>query len=783
MVCNCKHVVIIMCHMYIHLDMLQSLKHDHSRLGDSVVVTECKVPPTGTSSDSLRASSSRTLKKNIVQNAFVIEVSKPFVNCLKKNTEEIEKQLSQFHAAISVDTEMNQVKISPCSGSEDLEDWETNCQSVVQSYLKSLITETFSFSDEIKDVMVPVILKIMQSQPLLHIEYDEESFTVVIVGEQTMVDKVKERLEEAYDSQMIKKESVPIEDQKFWSFLCVKLDELCTDHPKIEASLQVDENCVSILGIKDSRKAFKNDLESLRDGMASVKVKISKDLAEFLSTPLGRTLLHQYLQDHESLVAVHFEPEGVLYLLCSRKNDGIKVAKIIQENLSLHFVPYPEVFVASLSSKQWATMKADLEESYCISISIVSNKIKLIGDKGSLDHVSKQVQQFIDQECNVEKSIPLCEAQWRLLTTHMVNKWSKVEQKLKGQSKLKVLLPNEGDKKSSIILKGEKLVVADFAKQIEDLISTICTKPPLEQARPGTVKFFYSEKGKTLIMGVETQEKSCVQLDVLQDKDGDTDDLIPNGVSKSRNDKLGMGTTKEGKIITLVKGDITEIPVDVIVNASNADLKHIGGVALAIANKGGPIIQEESDRYTRREGKLSDGDAIMMKEVGELPCKRLIHAVGPRWNGGLSKEEAFLKRACLEALKLARSFKTVSFPAISSGVFGFPINKCVTCMIKAFIEYSKNDALSSLHEITIVVRDQLTTNAFIGEMSKHLDNFHSTATIKVNPGDSGATVGFKTVHSKRKKQNIKTISREDQGICAQFIKLYRGELLKQTVSV
>ena len=769
--------------MYVNVDLLQSLKHDHSWLGDSVAVTECKVP-LGTSSNSLHASSTRTLNKKVVKKAFVIEVSTPFVNYLKKNTEEIEKQLNVLHAAISIDIEANQVKISPCSGSEDSEDWETNCQSVVHSYLNTLILKTFSFPDEIKDVMTPVILNTIQSQPLLHIEYNKESLTVVIVGEKMMVVKVKENLEEAYDSRMIKKESVPIEDQKFWTFLCVKLDGLLANHPKIEATLQADENCVSIQGIKDSRIAFKEDLESLRAGMASVKVRISKDLVEFLSTPLGRTLLHQYLQDYESLVAVHVEPEGVLCLLCSKKDDGIKVAKIIQQNLSFVFVSYPEVFVSSLGGKQWATLKADLEESYCVSVSIIENKIKLTGDKGSLNHVSKDVQQFIERECNVEKSIPLCEAQWRLLTTHMVTKWSKIEQKLKGQSKLKFSIPNEGDKKSSIILKGEKSVVADFAKQIENLINTICTGPPLEQARPGTVKFFYSEKGKTLIIGVEAQEKSCIQLDVLQDKDGDSDNLIGNGVSKSGNDKLGMGTTREGKIITLVKGDITEIPVDVIVNASNADLKHIGGVALAIANKGGSIIQEESNRYTRREGKLSDGDAIMMKEVGELPCKRLIHAVGPRWNSGLSKEEAFLRRACLEALKLARSFKTVSFPAISSGVFGFPINKCATCMLRAFMEYSTNDALSSLHEITIVVRDQSAISAFISEMSKHLDNFHSTSTsfVKVNPVDSGVTDGFKSVHSKRKKQNVKMVTKEDQSIFAQFIKLYRGELLKQTVS-
>jgi len=425
-------------------------------------------------------------------------------------------------------------------------------------------------------------------------------------------------------------------------------------------------------------------------------------------------------------------------------------------------------------------LKSDLQESYCVSVNIVGNRIKLIGDKGSLDLVREDVQQFIDKECHAEKSIPLCGAQWRLLNTHMSNKWSKIEQKLKDQSKLKFSVPNEDEKKSFILLKGEKLVVADFAKQIEDLISTICTCPPLEQARPGTVKFFYSEKGKTLIIGVESQEKSCIQLDVLQGSG--EDDVSENGVTKVGYNKLSMGTTKEGKIITLVKGDITEITVDVIVNASNAELKHVGGVALAIANKGGSVIQAESDRHTCREGKLCDGDAIMMKDVGKLPCKRLIHAVGPRWNGGLSSEEAFLKKTCLECLKLARNFKTVSFPAISSGVFGFPISKCALCMIQAFMEYSKNDAMSSLHEITIVVRDQSAIDAFEKVMNYHLDNFHSTSStfMKVDPGTSGVKV--ESVRSKRKKPIVKAVSKEDHSIFTQFIKLYRGELLKQTVS-
>ena len=771
-----------MCYTCIHVDMLRCVKHDHSWLGDSVLVTECKIPM-GVSSNFLHGPSTKVIDKKMLQDAFTIDISsKQFVSCLKKTTEEINKQLSHLHATISVDTNLSQLTISPCSGSERLEDWKANCQSIIHSYLANLIVTTFSFSSEMKVIMVPVILNIIQSQPLLHIEYDEENFTVIIVGEKGMADKAKERLEEAYDSQMIKKDCVPIQDQKFLSFLRIKFDGLLANHPRIEgATLNPDENCVYIMGTKADRIAFKAELESLCTSMASVKVRISKDLVEFLSTPLGTTLLNQYLQGFESLVAVHFEPGGVLYLLCSRKDNGINVTKVIQENLKCSFVPYPEAFVSSLNGKQWATFKEDLEESCCVCISFEGNKIKLIGDKESLDHVTEDVQQFVEKECSVEKSIPLCEAQWRLLTTYMVTKWSNIEKKLKGQNKFKFSLPIEGCKNSFITLKGEKSSVADVSKQIEDLISTICTNPPLEQARPGTVKYFYSEKGKTLISGVEAQEKSCIQLDILQDGGGENDNLMENGNSKAGSNKLCMGMTKEGKSITLVKGDITEISVDVIVNASNADLKHIGGVALAIANKGGPIIQEESNQRTRREGKLSDGDAIMMKEVGKLPCKRLIHAVGPRWSGGSSKEEAYLKKACLEALKLARSFKVVSFPAISSGVFGFPINKCATCMIKAFVEYSKNDALSSLHEITIVVRDQSAIDAFNSEMSKHLNNFHSISAgfINANPKDSEVTGGFKPV-SKRRKQNV--VSKEDQTIFAQFIKLYRGELLKQTVS-
>jgi len=313
--------------------------------------------------------------------------------------------------------------------------------------------------------------------------------------------------------------------------------------------------------------------------------------------------------------------------------------------------------------------------------------------------------------------------------------------------------------------------------------SAICTSPAIELARPGILNFFHSEHGKTLLSGIETNEKSCIQLDMLRDgTEHELENAANEPAAESR--KLCSGTTKEGKVIALVQGDITELPTDVIVNAANAELKHIGGVAFAILKKGGPIIQEESNRFIYREGKLSDGDAVMTKSVGKLPCKHLIHAVGPKWNGGFYNEEAFLKNACLESLNLATSYRMLSFPAISSGVFGFPMSRCASCMMKAFQKYSANNPQSTLCEITVVVRDQSAITAFTNKFSQCLDNFQDATKTSI-PSKIAEPPRIQEKnsisHSKHKKLVTKATPADDQDNITQFIQLHRGELLNQMV--
>ena len=174
--------------------------------------------------------------------------------------------------------------------------------------------------------------------------------------------------------------------------------------------------------------------------------------------------------------------------------------------------------------------------------------------------------------------------------------------------------------------------------------------------------------------------------------------------------------TDEGKMITLVMGDIIEYPVDVIVNAANTMLNHVDGVAAAIARKGGKVIQEESTCYIQNEGKLCDGDAIMMKEVGNLPCQCLIHAVFPRWDGGTNNEESKLIIACIKSLNLANHYQSVAFPRCR---YGFPAAVYAHSMIKAFVSWSKSNAVSTLCDIHVIVSDTALASAFTEEMRKN----------------------------------------------------------------
>jgi O-acetyl-ADP-ribose deacetylase (regulator of RNase III) len=140
-------------------------------------------------------------------------------------------------------------------------------------------------------------------------------------------------------------------------------------------------------------------------------------------------------------------------------------------------------------------------------------------------------------------------------------------------------------------------------------------------------------------------------------------------------------------ILELIEGDITEMETEAIVNAANAQLILGGGVAGAIRRKGGPKIQEECNKI----GRTFVGGAVITTGGGNLKAKYVIHAVGPRMGEG--NEDEKLKSATLNSLKLAdqKGLKSIAFPAISTGIFGFPINRAAKIMLETTIDYLSSE--------------------------------------------------------------------------------------------
>lgn len=186
--------------------------------------------------------------------------------------------------------------------------------------------------------------------------------------------------------------------------------------------------------------------------------------------------------------------------------------------------------------------------------------------------------------------------------------------------------------------------------------------------------------------------------------------------SKPESTLIKEATIRDNKVIQIRKGDLTTEQVDAIVNAANGGLQHGGGVAYAIQRAGGHIIYKESNDWIREHGLIPTGE-VGLTRGGDLPAKYVIHAVGPVYKGGNKNEEQLLTNAVMNSLKKANELglKSIALPAISSGIFGFPKDKCANILINTSIKFFEENEDTSLEVIRLTNFDDITVNVFIEE--------------------------------------------------------------------
>ena len=156
----------------------------------------------------------------------------------------------------------------------------------------------------------------------------------------------------------------------------------------------------------------------------------------------------------------------------------------------------------------------------------------------------------------------------------------------------------------------------------------------------------------------------------------------------------------QGVAIDLFQGDITQFVCDAMVNAANAQLAGGGGVDGAIHRVGGPEIMAECQKI----GGCPTGEAVVTT-AGKLPCQKLIHTVGPKWQGGKAEEALQLASAYRNSLAKADEWglRHVAFPSISTGVYGYPIDQAADVAMSSFQSYVDKRTATAVQRITMVL--------------------------------------------------------------------------------
>ncbi|MDD4859235.1 MAG: O-acetyl-ADP-ribose deacetylase [Dehalococcoidales bacterium] len=168
--------------------------------------------------------------------------------------------------------------------------------------------------------------------------------------------------------------------------------------------------------------------------------------------------------------------------------------------------------------------------------------------------------------------------------------------------------------------------------------------------------------------------------------------------------------------LTLVQGDITRQQTDAIVNAANSSLMGGGGVDGAIHRAGGPAILEECNKIVAKQGQMPPGQAVITTG-GNLKAKFVIHTVGPIWRGGTHNEAVLLADAYRSSLSLAAAnhLASISFPSISTGAYGYPVDAAAAIALKTVNSFLREN-ITSIKQAVFVLFDAKTFATYLAAL-------------------------------------------------------------------
>ncbi|MCI4387957.1 hypothetical protein PGIGA_G00080100 [Pangasianodon gigas] len=511
-------------------------------------------------------------------------------------------------------------------------------------------------------------------------------------------------------------------------------------YPQLEMTYKKDTNQLRLTGLPLEIIDIKNLILETQLSMKEKILKMDPSLLEFLRSVDSEEMSGD-LFTSKGISAVYRFENGNIVLTASTDKVLTEAEKRLEMMLTLQSLSLEDLDV--LEKPEWQDLTNQLYDTYNLSrkktVLIKSSKnrdtVVVCGFQEPVKEVSKSLEQFIDTHSRIEETIRVKSyAVVKFIREKMPQVWQKF---LKGDE-LKI---DFDSKRPLIRVSGERIHVQPALNSFQKIARNLLTDR-FTIKKAGAKKYF-QEQGSMVLMMIK-QQRFVVVLEDASLEEEDEESYSEESYDEGRVEDFGQLScevqTLGGIVIKVIKADICKFKVDAVVNAANEDLQHIGGLALALLNAAGPSLQKSSDQYVAKHGKLLPGNAIIT-EAGLLPCKYVVHAVGPRYYS-TDKFTAVkkLRQAVRESLNQAvlKRCSSIAVPAISSGIFGFPLDLCTETIAEELHAYTEDQnrqgGMNTLKEIHLVDNNPKTVNAMAQAVKKEFAEFNPRMTFPKQMG-------------------------------------------------
>ncbi|KAK3746699.1 hypothetical protein QZH41_018917, partial [Actinostola sp. cb2023] len=671
-----------------------------------------------------------------------------------------------FHQEFQALLQEYQMKCTCKQGSGDVElcsidikiektKWEDSCIAI-ETYINLVVTHEVVVSQAAWIEMIEQAKQIWSSvKDRLDVVCKEKERLIIVRGKKQDVDLLAEQLDDLSKEIDKKIEYEKAKITKAISLTKPQVDllssmgfvkEIQAQFKDLEATMLKEDEELSIhfrgpdQVVREGNIAVWQALSTMKDQ----EMELPKSIVSIFASIAGNVFLSKELKNNQidAVISSDANDETKLIVTAVDRRDVNKAMDLIEKVTAEDSVSLDPDQKRLILSERWMQLIDNFKKSMLLKVTteLASSTVWIAGVKEEVVKAKSQIDAFFEENTIISKMVEADAGCTKFLFRFEKDEIKRVEETLKCHS-VKIYC-DENDEDISI--RGTKEGTEQACKNVQKLIDQIKHRT-IDFDKPGIKRLFNESQGKKLLSNVENDHTCIIERCTLTD-DNKRRSAVGLKLNESLSKRICSCVTPEGKNIILFKGDLTEHKVDVMVNAANQKLQHIGGVAKAITQKGGREIQAECDELVLRHGDVLDGE-VVVTSPGKLPCKRLVHAVGPTWRRSPwstykdeeTKEELILAQTVIKALDEAKDFTSIALPAISAGVFGFPADVCAKTIFESVLAYSEENARSNLSEIHIVDMNDDVIKAFTHEMKSRFskDKSFSDSAAPVAKIESG----------------------------------------------